>query len=401
MLHKKLRRLVNLVFEFVPFIISSILPKNPNIWIFGAWFGNNYSDNSKYLFEYALRVNGLRNDCKTQCYWIYKNKTNFNGFGVNFVYCYSIKGIYLQLRSGVAVMSQDRDDFYRPIVAGRTKLVQLWHGFPLKKIGADARRKHSSPLKETVAVSVNNITEFIFPFTRDRYDIVVAASDYDAEIFAKAFRVERNRVKITGYPRNDALVASRLNSGCQKNVIYLPTFRGLPGSGFDVFLQFGFNAERIDFVLKSLDIELHIKMHPAHSLSGAVRREVLKADRIKFLDSGIDLYTVLPKYEILITDYSSVYVDYLLLGGKILLAQFDLDSYIESSRDSYMKFDKLPSDAHCGSWREIEVALPRVLGSHRPKVINELIEEQVAKFHRFTDSNSSSRVYEVIQTEFK
>jgi len=33
--------------------ISYFIPKKKNLWIFGAWFGYRYSDNSKYIFDYV------------------------------------------------------------------------------------------------------------------------------------------------------------------------------------------------------------------------------------------------------------------------------------------------------------------------------------------------------------
>ena len=35
------------------YAISCLIPKSKNLWIFGAWRGQLYADNSKYLFEYV------------------------------------------------------------------------------------------------------------------------------------------------------------------------------------------------------------------------------------------------------------------------------------------------------------------------------------------------------------
>lgn len=35
------------------YMISCLIPKNKNIWVFGAWRGQLYADNAKYLFEYV------------------------------------------------------------------------------------------------------------------------------------------------------------------------------------------------------------------------------------------------------------------------------------------------------------------------------------------------------------
>ena len=48
-----------------------------------------------------------------------------------------------------------------------------------------------------------------------------------------------------------------------------------------------------------------------------------------FLDGGVDMYCVLPFTNVLITDYSSVLYDYLLMPGKgVLLFHYDYDEYV-------------------------------------------------------------------------
>ena len=38
--------------KLLPFF-SLLIPKKKNLWIFGAWQGKQYSDNSKFMFEYV------------------------------------------------------------------------------------------------------------------------------------------------------------------------------------------------------------------------------------------------------------------------------------------------------------------------------------------------------------
>jgi CDP-glycerol glycerophosphotransferase (TagB/SpsB family) len=55
-----------------------------------------------------------------------------------------------------------------------------------------------------------------------------------------------------------------------------------------------------------------------------------------FNDSDIpDIYKILPSLDILITDYSIVLFDYLLLERPIIFAPFDLEEYMEKTTDFY------------------------------------------------------------------
>ena len=50
---KQVKKLFFGILFYPLFIISKIIPKSKNLWIFGAWYGNCYSDNTSYLFEYV------------------------------------------------------------------------------------------------------------------------------------------------------------------------------------------------------------------------------------------------------------------------------------------------------------------------------------------------------------
>ena len=76
--------------------LSSIVPKNQKIWVFGAWNGNSFSDNPKYLYLYVNQC------CKENVLpiWITKDRTlaeNLSTQGINSYYYKSILGIYYQL----------------------------------------------------------------------------------------------------------------------------------------------------------------------------------------------------------------------------------------------------------------------------------------------------------------
>lgn len=51
-------RAISVLFLFVgdiAYLMTFLLPKNRNLWVFGSWLGEEYTDNSKYLFEYVCK----------------------------------------------------------------------------------------------------------------------------------------------------------------------------------------------------------------------------------------------------------------------------------------------------------------------------------------------------------
>ncbi|MCE7697904.1 MAG: CDP-glycerol glycerophosphotransferase family protein [Methanobacterium paludis] len=170
-----------------------MIPKNENLWVFGAWFGEKYADNSKYLFEY---VNENRPEIRAV--WLTKNKEAMKLIkekGYEVYLKNSIKGYGLSFKAGTGILSNSINDVI-PYTCGRMKIIQLWHGSPLKKIMMDNTKTH---------LFQNKLILNLFPFFKKDYTakMYIAPSEEVKNRIVSAFRVTDQKVKITGYPRND------------------------------------------------------------------------------------------------------------------------------------------------------------------------------------------------------
>ena len=184
-------------------------------------------------------------------------------------------------------------------------------------------------------------------------DLVIAISDYFKNITSELFHVSKSKVVITGYPRNDILL--RNNNYVfypelkrRKTICWLPTYRNHinSSSGKNLF-PYGIPAvkslnelKKLDKILEDEKTLLIIKLHPAEDIS-IIRQMDLKY--IKFLsnnyfsDNHLTIYHYLANVDALITDYSSIYYDFLLTKKPIGLAIEDYDEY---SLKNEMFFDK-------------------------------------------------------------
>ena len=134
----KLLKLTIYILNTPLYWVSCCMPKNSNIWIFGAWFGEKYADNSKYLFEYVNRSHS-----EIRAIWFSTNKNVIrllNQKGYEAYYTYSWKGYYFGAKARFAFVSVSITDINQYVCStSRTIIVQLWHGTPLKKIHFDDR----------------------------------------------------------------------------------------------------------------------------------------------------------------------------------------------------------------------------------------------------------------------
>lgn len=243
--------------------------------------------------------------------------------------------------------------------------VNLWHGVPYKVIG----RLDGKPGR--------------------RDTMVVATSAMTQDIMARSFGVERSRVVVTGQARTDRLfvkdralrrgqVLPELAPGTRL-LLWLPTFRatthaGGRADGIDAGNAFncgGFDEEKFNHFLAAHDCVCFLKPHPM-----AIRGEQRSASHLKFIDEnwlrdrGTTLYEFLGLMDGLVSDISSVIVDFMLLDRPILLLFEDIQAY-ESSRgfsfNPIREWLPAPVTTHFDSFMDEMAAFARGEDRHRER----------------------------------
>jgi CDP-glycerol glycerophosphotransferase (TagB/SpsB family) len=332
--------------------LVSLVPKNKSIWVFGAWFGKNYSDNPKYMYQYVASLNS-KDEIPI---WIAKDiglVSELKKQGVNAYYHNSFKGIYYQIVAKVAFVGHSISSDLNPwVISFNTKRVQLWHGIPLKKIGFD---DHIFTSKETLIQKYPRLFSLL---TNDRYDLVTSSGDSCSKLFSSAFNIPLNKIVATGFPRNDVFLSTQVECDVKTSykVIYMPTFRGDIGDEFDLFETFGFDIDKIEKVFQTENIELTIRTHPANKPSEFIISKIKNAKRIK-ISTVSDIYEEIHSYDCLITDYSSIMFDFAITGKPILFAAFDLDDYLEKDREIYFSYEDISSGVYYSNWSSLLVGI--------------------------------------------
>jgi CDP-glycerol glycerophosphotransferase (TagB/SpsB family) len=369
-----LKKLIIYILNLPLYYFSILIPKNKNIWIFGAWFGNQYNDNSKELFEYVnLNHKDINAIWLTQSDDILVDMTR-KGFKV--YRTYSIQGYLYTMMAKYIFVSTGMADVNRYVATTRYK-IQLWHGTPLKKIQDDV----SKNTKNTIQI----IKDIVLPFNKSNYEYMTIPSKNTERNFKSAFSNVKN-FEITGYPRNDALKQYTKT----KKIIYLPTHRG-EGKGSIENIFKTFNIEKINETLKKIGYELIVKMH-FYDLS---RISFDNQSNIKFLRESMDPYELLQESTILITDYSSIYFDFLLTQRPIIFTPFDIEEYQKKDREFYYNYEDVTPGPKCQDWNEVLIWIEMfvkdiTLFEKERKEVNK-------KFNKFDDFKNSERVYQMIK----
>ncbi len=201
------------------------------------------------------------------------------------------------------------------------KVVQLWHAAgAFKRFGLDAPSR-LTPQEERA--------------THDQYSDVIVSSEGVRRFYAQAFGVPVEIVRALGVPRTDGLLSPDFRELARKHVcakhpelqnktvyLYAPTFRELDGTvtSFDPGIDF----EALDAALSEHEIFV-VRRHP-------VMCEPLCPDSLQHIRDYRDVSTLelLAAADVLLTDYSSVFFDAILLHVPILFFCPDLKEYERS-----------------------------------------------------------------------
>ncbi len=249
------------------------------------------------------------------------------------------------------------DNTFYPYFSRKTGQVylNLWHGTPFKCMGFDE--------PDITAWKMGNaLRNFI------HCDYLLVTNEYSKELFDRAYRLSgvfNGTMLLGGYPRNDILVESagdneivktmrrklELTEG-KKVVMYAPTWRGRIGS--PVSTEYSDKVTLAKLLNRHDDIILLYRGHPIVDSEATFSGRVIDVSTYKEIN---DLYIC---SDILITDYSSSFIDYSILGKPVLFYMYDEDLYREERGFYEEMYEQLPGPV-CRSMVELSAALTKQL----------------------------------------
>jgi CDP-glycerol glycerophosphotransferase (TagB/SpsB family) len=316
-------RLAQLPLRALVGALARLVPRDPRLLAFGAE-RDRFGDNTAYLY---LATQSMAN----RCVWITGSTAlvdRLQAAGLAAERRWSYRGVVTCLRAGSFVISSYVSDVNGWLADG-TRVVNLWHGVPLKRIERDIV---GGPLNRVYADRQPIRAAF-----RDRTrppDVLLAPSAYIAErCLTSAFALPSERCLPFGYPRTDhffghvdeppheLLADSATWHDLRRRgrvVGYFPTWRE---GRIEEATPAGLDLERFAAGLAEVGGHLVFKPHmvtiPPPPVPGATT-----------LGERDDADAYLPLCDVLVTDYSSLAFDFMLLDRPIVYFVPDLDDYM-------------------------------------------------------------------------
>lgn len=380
-----------LPFYYLVYFLSGLFPRNNKLWVFGSWNGKRFADNSKGLFLHCQ----ARDSNEKKYIWISKSRkvvTELRGRGLDCEYLYSVKGAWYSFRAGVYVF----DSFSRDIsfwTSRKALKVLLMHGVPIKKIGRDIDITNNIFYKCYHGTCLQKMFfKVIRPWWLEKYDLVPSTSPYTSQKFQSAFALSDGDAPITGFSRNDMLYSSQsrpvnrditLQRKFKKKILYAPTFRDSNRTNREIPLDW----RSLDGLMQRNNSLFILKLHPNEQFE----IDLNGYPHIKVLDKGADIYDLLKDADLLISDYSSVSLDFMGTRKPVVFYTYDLSEYSSNDRSLYLDFEELFDGSPIAktydqlynfliNFFEGELSIP------------ESYERKLSFFHVYTDAFASERI---------
>lgn len=278
-----------------------------------------YSDNTKFVFDELVKRNVNK---KFKMIWIADNGTNSKEIHCDNVKIIEGNSFFNSLKKQYAISAAKAvivsNELLKKINPRKQLFIDLAHGAALKNCSG----------------------HYNLP---DCYDKAVCLSPYLAKFDAVNFNCDEEKMLPLGYPRNDLLFGEKIDlhkffsaADFDKAVYWMPTYRQHKNGKYNtssVSFPIMYDekiAERISQKAAKERVLIIIKPHPAQDMSRITK---LNLQNIVFVDNeflsknGLENYELLRSVDALISDYSSVYYDYLLCDKPIGLCFDDFEEY--------------------------------------------------------------------------
>ena len=309
-------------------------------------------------------------------------REEFAKIGVETKKLHSVSGFWTLARAQKIV--QDQGDFTHPLnlLLSRQEKIQMWHGVPLKRLNR------------------------LFGIT---YDWMISTSDYVNESSLKDVIDAKNYINL-GYPRNDLLLKDHsvrdlvlcdrelynrakdaFIKNKQKVIVYMPTHRESATSiGKAPSPLMPLDFESLNTFCSENNFLMVVKLHPFVMQFQANFSPPEGYSNVYFHSAQGDIYPLLKYTDLLITDYSSIYFDFLLLDRPIVFFDYDFDEYSSNMGGFVYDYEENAPGLKVKTQKDLQDAVELSLNENQ--IFSEERKQALDRFHTHQDEHSSKRI---------
>ncbi|MGQ4874920.1 MAG: CDP-glycerol glycerophosphotransferase family protein [Promethearchaeia archaeon] len=357
--------------------------------VLGSANGKAFIGNTKYIYEFLK-------DYDYKLIWFSKSRIlskELKERGIEFVEGTSLRSIKTLRRAKYIFLTHGLTDILPIRFSKKTIIIQTWHGVQNKRNRTETEYVPYPKLTKILRLKIRNNEVY-------NYFITPSGTKKDLEIICRYFQIPKEKVLTTGYPRNDIFFSYtddfikkiktqlKIPNNVKRIFLYAPTFRD--------------NKLKAEFPLSEKEIsELNQILQNTNSL--LILKAHINDKVVNFKDFSnflifkqeMDIQELLIITDVLITDYSSVYCDFLLLDRPILFFTYDFDDFLEKGRGFYYDFKKIAPGPLLYTGRELIEAIKNI--SEINQQFKKKREEAIKIYHKYRDGKSTERLLKYLK----
>lgn len=297
---------------------------------------------------------------------------------------------------------------------------ELFLSYPCPQLMHNIEVGHGSmPIKACGAL--DKMPNFAFSTnTYKNVDTLCITSQTDLLLWRSFTEISPNKTLISGNPRTDTLLKSNGRKNLEKilelkldnkKVIFnMPTFHTHENSGrvngdssLNDFIKIpNFNYKEFDSFLEKNNCICILKVHHAEQSLISNKNKLNNFKNIYAISNldlkkyNLDLYEVLNSGDLLITDYSSVYADFLFMNKPIVFTNYDINEYRNNRGIALEPYDFWTAGPKVKDQNSLQIELLKSL-TDETYYLNKRTELK-SVFFKYDDANSSHRIWEHINS---
>jgi CDP-glycerol glycerophosphotransferase (TagB/SpsB family) len=368
-------------------LLDLLVPKDPCLWIFYITPDTRWDANMQCVYALASERRDLR--CLICIIEPEGIPADYRDHCIRFQ---SPGGFALCLRAGVVFT----DHALIPgLTARRRWCVNLWHGVPIKAIRYFCPQYFPAGYLQEQSRSIN---------------LLISSSDMDQAAMSAGFHLPMEQVAVTGLPRNDLLInperflpllphlerertALTLLKKGRRLVLYAPTYRGTSQQQNPVTTITVEDEQLLAAVLLRQHAVLGVRAHnfSAQPMFASLLERGLVVNLPQQEYSNTNL--LLEQVDLLVTDYSSIWVDFLLKQRPVLGLCPDLAEYTRERGFLYRLEQVFPGPI-VSTIQALATELEQLLGSDFQPDNRYRRTKQL--FHAYSDGGNTGRVIDAV-----
>lgn len=379
-------------------LLDLFIPKNKRKIVFCSF--PDFSDNAKEYYEYLL----ANHPDEYELIWLCQNNPKNINIPTTKKSLYSISGIMELLSAKYTVNTFFALEKF--ISSPQRKNLQLWHGMPFKTIGY---------------LEKNIPPKYFKAYTRFKNAYYFVTSDIFKLGMSVSFMAKPDNIFITGQPRTDCIYSGRnkekihrfLNLDKYKKVIlYTPTYKECKrkDGGKDIDCEFNnifymndYNEEKFYSELEKNNILLVIKPHPFEENfyrnyvgNGGLNHPNIKMVYNKDMEENkFYFYEFFSCADLMITDFSSIGIDYLITKKPIIFLNLLSDEYNKNRGFTLPdNYEIMMPGEKVQNFEQLLSAIEDALTVDSQK---DTREKMLPLLHKYTDSKASERIYDIMR----